>query len=114
MLTFLKLYANIIEERKMMFMASLTSAINVNVDTKTKEEATNILKGLGLNMSTAINMFLAQIVKRDGIPFEVVNPKPNKDMIMALKEVDEMINNPNKYPRYDNWEDLKKSLLSDD
>ena len=61
-------------------MASLTTAINVNVDSKIKEEATNILKGLGLNMSTAINMFLAQVVKRDGIPFEVANPKPTKEL----------------------------------
>lgn len=95
-------------------MASLTTAINVNVDTKTKEEATTILKSLGLNMSTAINMFLAQIVKRDGIPFEVTNPKPSKDMLEALEEVKEMISNPDKYPRYSNRKDLERSLLSDD
>lgn len=95
-------------------MANLTSAINVNVDTQIKDEATNILKGLGLNMSTFINMALTQVVKRDGVPFEVVNPKPNKDMLEALSEVNEMINNPEKYPRYNNREDLKKALLSDD
>lgn len=95
-------------------MANLTSAINVNVDTQIKEEATTILKDLGLNMSTFINMALAQVVKRNGVPFEVVNPKPSKDLLEALKEVDEMINNPEKYPRYNNWEDLKESLLSDD
>lgn len=95
-------------------MANLTSAINVNVDTQIKEEATTILKDLGLNMSTFINMALVQVVKRNGVPFEVVNPKSSKDLLEALKEVDEMINNPEKYPRYNNWEDLKESLLSDD
>ena len=95
-------------------MANLTSAINVNVDTQIKEEATTILKDLGLNMSTFINMALVQVVKRNGVPFEVVNPKPSKDLLEALKEVDEMINNPEKYPRYNNWDDLKESLLSDD
>ena len=95
-------------------MANLTSAININVDTKIKEEATTILKGLGLNMSTFINMALTQVVKRNGVPFEVVNPKPSKEMLEALAEVNEMINNPEKYPRYSNWEDLEKSLLSDD
>ena len=95
-------------------MANLTSAINVNVDTQIKEEATTILKDLGLNMSTFINMALVQVVKRNGVPFEVVNPKPSKDLLEALKEVDEMINNPQKHPRYNNWEDLKESLLSDD
>lgn len=92
----------------------MTTLINVNVDTKTKEEATNILKGLGLNMSTAINMFLTQVVKREGIPFEIVNPKPTKEMLQALKEVEDMIKNPDKYPSYDNRENLKKALLSDD
>lgn len=92
----------------------MTSAINVNVDTKIKNEATDILKGLGLNMSTFINMALAQVVKRNGVPFEVVNPTPSKELLEALKEVDEMIKNPEKYPRYNNREDLKKALLSDD
>jgi len=95
-------------------MANLTTALNVNVDAKTKEEATTILKSLGLNMSTAINMFLAQIVKRDGIPFEVVNPKPSKDMIEALNEAKEIIKNLDNYRGYTNREELKKALLSDD
>lgn len=95
-------------------MASMTSAININIDTKLKEEATTILKGLGLNMSTFINMALTQVVKRNGVPFEVVNPTPSKDMLEALAEVNEMINNPDKYPRYSNRDELKKALLSDD
>lgn len=94
-------------------MTSLTSAINVNVDAKIKDEATNILKGLGLNMSTFINMALTQVVKRNGVPFEVVNPEPSKELLEALKEVNEMISNSDKYPRYSNSEDLKKALLDD-
>lgn len=65
-------------------------------------------------MSTFINMALTQVVKRNGVPFEVVNPEPSKEMLEALEEVKEMINNPNKYPRYSNSEELKKALLSDD
>ncbi len=95
-------------------MANKTCAININVDKKIKDEATTILKGLGLNMSTFINMALTQVVKRNGVPFEVVNPTPSKELLEALKEVDEMINNPEKYPRYNNREDLMKALLSDD
>lgn len=95
-------------------MANITSAINVNVDSKVKDEATAILKDLGLNMSTAINMFLVQVVKREGIPFEVTNPKPSKDTLEALEEVKEIINDPNKYSRYTNRVDLKNSLVADD
>lgn len=32
-------------------------------------------------MSTAINMFLTQVVKRNGIPFEIVNPRPSEEML---------------------------------
>ena len=92
----------------------MNTTINVNVDKELKEKSVAILKGLGLNMSTAINMFLAQVVKRDGIPFEVTNPTYKKELIEAFKELEEMKNNPEKYPRYDNWEDLKEALLSDD
>ena len=95
-------------------MASTTSAININVDTHIKNEATTILKSLGLNMSTFINMALIQVIKKNGVPFDMVNESPNQEMLEALKEVKEMINNPEKYPRYSNREDLKKALLSDD
>lgn len=95
-------------------MASLTSTINVNVNTETKEKATRIFKDLGLNMSTAINMFLTQVVKKDGIPFEITNQKLSKDMKEALNELEYMKKHPEKYPRYHNREDLKKALLSDD
>lgn len=58
-------------------------------------------------MSTFINMALTQVVKRNDVPFEVANPTPSKDMLKALAELSEMINNPDKYPRYNNWKDLK-------
>ena len=95
-------------------MANLTTAINVNVDSKVKEAATDILKDLGLNMSTFINMALVQVIKKNGVPFEITNPRPTKDVIDALKEVKDMISNPEKYPRYDNWSQLKESLLADE
>ena len=89
-------------------------ALNVNVDAKVKEEATTILKELGLNMSTAINMFLVQIVKKDGIPFEIVNNKPNRKTRKALREANKMIKNPKKYPAYGSEKEIMEALLSDD
>ena len=43
-------------------MSNLTSAINVQVDSETKKQATDILNDLGLSMSTAINLFLKQVI----------------------------------------------------
>ena len=74
-------------------MANLTSVINVNVPTDVKEEATKIFNNLGLNMSTAINMFLKRAIFEHGIPFEVkeINPEPSKELLEALKEGDQII-----------------------
>ena len=95
-------------------MAELTTALNVNVNAENKKMATEILKGLGLNMSTAINMFLAQIVKRDGIPFEIVNPKPSRETIEALKEAEDIISGKTKSKGYRDIDELRKALLTDD
>ena len=72
-------------------MEALTSAINVQVNAKDKEEATNILKDLGLNMSTFINMAIKQVIKKDGLPFEISNPKPSKELLEALEEGEQII-----------------------
>ena len=95
-------------------MASVTTALNVNVDAKNKKDATNILKSLGLNMSTAINMFLVQIIKHDGIPFEVVNHRPSDETLKALKEADGIISGKIKSKWHRDMNQLRKALLSDD
>lgn len=92
-------------------MANLVSAINVKVDAKIKEEATAILKDLGLNMSTFINMALTQVVKRNGVPFEITNPTPSKELLEALKEGEDILSGKVKAKGYHNikemFEDLK-------
>lgn len=93
-------------------MSNQTTAINVNVDAKTKEEAMIILKDLGLNMSTAINMFLTQVVKRDGIPFEITNPKPTKELIEALKEGEDILSGKKKSKSYTDMYELLEDLNS--
>lgn len=99
---------------KVIIFYNLTSAINVQVDSATKKETTAILNDLGLSMSAAINLFLKQVVKRDGLPFEVVNPKPGKELRKALKEAEKIVKNPDKYPGYRDIDKLKEALLSDD
>ena len=94
-------------------MSNLTSAINIQIDSETKKQASAILNDLGLSMSSAINIFLRQVIKRDGLPFEVVNSKKNSENVEFMKELEDMIKNPDKYPRYTNREDLKKALLDD-
>lgn len=87
-------------------MGSLTSAINVQVNTKDKEKASDILKDLGLNMTTAINMFIKQIIKTNGLPFEIKNPKPSKELLEALQEGEDILNGKIKTKRYHSVKEL--------
>ena len=44
---------------------------NVSIDADTKAQAQEMLADLGLDLSTAINIFLRQMVRENAIPFEV-------------------------------------------
>lgn len=62
-------------------METKTSAINIQIDSSVKKEATMVLTDLGLSMSSAINLFLKQVIKKNGLPFEVTNVVPQKKIL---------------------------------
>ncbi|MCM1082875.1 MAG: type II toxin-antitoxin system RelB/DinJ family antitoxin [Clostridium sp.] len=70
-----------------------TTNINVRVDSALKQEAEALFGDLGLNMSSAINMFLHSAVNYNGIPFEVKRPMPNAETRSAMDEYKEMQKN---------------------
>ena len=55
-------------------MAEKTTGLYVRMNPEKKEKAEAILKKLGLNSATAINMFYDQIILHNGIPFRVEIP----------------------------------------
>lgn len=87
-----------------------TANLNVRIDPVLKRESDKLFKDLGLNMSTAINMFLTQCVKTSSIPFTIEEPKPSKKLKKALKEVDYMMKHPDKYKSYNSIDDLLKDF----
>lgn len=58
--------------------------LNLRVDEDIKDSADRILKQLGIPMSTAIDMFLNQIILTGGIPFEVSLPQAPEHLNMDL------------------------------
>ena len=95
-------------------MENLTNGvINVHVNPKDKEEATNILKDLGLNMTTLINMTLKQVIKRNGIPFEVTNPTPSKELLEAIEEGENILGGKVKTKKYHSVKELIGDLEND-
>ncbi len=95
-------------------MTNSTSAINVNVPTNVKEDAAELFNNLGLNMSTAINIFLKRSLFVRGLPFAVEEPKPTKEFLRAAEELEYLESHLEEYRSYKNREELKKALLSDE
>ncbi len=48
------------------------TVINIRTDEAVKAKAQDVLHELGLDLSTAINIYLRQIIKTKGIPFRVL------------------------------------------
>ncbi len=95
-------------------MESLTTAISVQVDRQDKELATGILSNLGLNMSTYVNMAIKQLINKNGVPFEIVNPKPSKELLEALKEGEDILSGKVKTKGYHNIKEMFEDILNED
>ena len=55
------------------------SRINVRVDNAIKSQAESVFNALGMNMSTGINIFLAQVARSRAIPFALdLNNNPTE------------------------------------
>ena len=67
------------------------TTLNVRIEEKTKMQASKTLARLGLDMSSAVKLFLTQVVKEDGLPFTPTNDpkalriKYEKEVAYAMK-----------------------------
>lgn len=73
-------------------MAEKTS-ITVRIDKDLKEQSEEIFEALGMNMTTAINVFLRQVVKTNGLPFELtLNQTKERTTYDRIGEFDDLRN----------------------
>ena len=86
-----------------------TTNINIRTDANVKAQAENIFENLGLNMSTAINMFLRQTIRENGIPFSLKLDVPNDITVAAIKEGRKLAYDESA-KGYTNMDDLKTAL----
>lgn len=63
-----------------------TTILNVRVDKKDKYKADQIVKDLGLTLSSAVNSFLKAVIRNNGIPYDLRNEKPNMETVKAIAE----------------------------
>lgn len=59
---------------------------NIKIDPILKKEAQALFEKLGLNLSTAVNIFLRQSVREQGIPFYVSAEEPNAETRKAIED----------------------------
>ena len=64
-----------------------TTNLNIRIDADLKKQAEEIFNELGLNMSTALTVFLRQTVRSNGIPFEMRLDTPNAETLAAIEDV---------------------------
>ena len=86
-----------------------TTNLNIRTDKAIKEQAEEIFNELGLNMTTAINMFLRTAIREHGIPFELKLEVPNDTTATAIEEGKKMMKDSSA-PRYSIMDTLKTAL----
>ena len=90
-----------------------TTPTQIRIDSTVKQQATELFAGLGMDMSSAVNIFLRQCILRGGLPFSVEIPKYNQDTLNAMAEARRISRDPD-IKGYTNLTDLKAALEADD
>jgi len=62
------------------------TSMNIRMDTEVKRQAEALFGEIGMNMTTAINIFLKQSIRENGIPFEIKINQPNSETRAAINE----------------------------
>lgn len=88
------------------------TTMNIRVDSDIKNNAKEIFAELGMDLTTAVNIFLRQSIRHHGIPFELKISVPNKETIEAINEVKKMEKNPSLGKSYTDIDKMMRELLA--
>ncbi len=86
-----------------------TSSTQIRIDSDVKKQATALFKQLGLDMSSAVNIFLHQCILHGGLPFTVEVPDYNQEVLAAMDEARKISGDPD-VKGYTDMENLIKAL----
>ena len=74
-------------------MAGSTN-VSIRMDSDLKAQADALFGELGMNMSTAFNIFVRQAVREGRIPFDISLNQPNRETIAAMLEAERIAKDP--------------------
>lgn len=84
----------------------LKMSISIRLDSEVKEQAQQVFSNLGMDMTTAINIFLRQAIQYQGLPFDV-RLDENRKLLQALTDLDQ---NRNMSQSFESVSDLMEDL----
>ena len=86
----------------------MTATINIKTDSELKKQAEELFSDLGMNMTTAFNIFLRQAVRENRIPFEIT-----RDPFSIEKAISDSRNKINLHGPFSSAEEAVASMLED-
>lgn len=86
-----------------------TTNLNIRIDRDVKEQAEELFNELGLNMTSAVNIFLRTSIREHGIPFELKLDISNDTTRATIEEGRRLMADPSA-PKYSSMADLKAAL----
>ena len=89
-----------------------SSNISIRMDSNLKAAAEALYEELGMNLSTAFNIFVRQSLRVGGIPFTITTETPNAITVSAMLEAEQIAHDSN-VKVFDNLDDLFKELKSE-
>ena len=66
-----------------------------------------------MDLSTAVNIFLKQMIYEGAFPFAITREVPNKLTLDAMREAQDMFRSPEKYKKYDNVDTMMEDILGE-
>ena len=80
---------------------------NISIDEETKRKAQELFADFGMDLSTAINIFLRQAIRENAIPFSISRDVPNSETLAAMDSAE---NGDDVYGPFDTVDALMEAL----
>ncbi|MBS5009167.1 MAG: type II toxin-antitoxin system RelB/DinJ family antitoxin [Streptococcus mitis] len=82
------------------------TSMSIRLDSEVKEQAQQVFSNLGMDMTTAINIFLRQAIQYQGLPFDV-RLDENRKLLEVLTDLDQ---NRNMSQSFESVSELMENL----
>ena len=92
-------------------MAGSTTNISIRMETDLKTKADELFAELGMNLSTAFNIFVRQALREGGIPFNITVNTPNNETVAAMLAAERIAKDPS-VKGYTDMDELFEALRS--